>query len=768
MPIDGMVTGIVSLAGPDPRPTYRFQTNPLGGYVEGGYVEGGYVEDSGSRATYTAQVSSSLIDSFDADPLWHGVRIELDGEVIPESELTGPVKWGDSIDTALATAEIKVVGRRWSSFVTDKSWTKVAIEIFHRHGQADLGEGAMREDLVFSGIVMPTSAQSTDGTLAEVTIKAASRAALYDRHELCEEVAPLSGLTRGQISTLMGGAVGFTAFDIPDGAAYVRPIFTAQAKIFEYLQRFGEPEGWHWDVQRIDGEDVLRAYLAEIKTAPQPPDAEWHLDSVETLRVESPPESPSRWIVRGFRTLLVDEAGETIERTRIEVEEEYAPKVAVEKQDSTDGTHDATGFSPGTPTLRITQVIEDEVHRRGQLITEQITREWGWFNPRAGRLRTPNTAEGDGPVTLNERAGYHYTAAYIDEEGAFVTWAQERFVQMGERRVGNVYNGEKNLIESRRHELGWHTRDAGVFRNSGAWVLGTLVSDDDRSYSRRNNAGLLAPEGTIQFEGFGEFEEEVITFEYGSSGAATREHHAIYSFDPIFATIDAGEDYYTRVDGRAQTELSCNRKLSRESDLLNVLSANNELRGIIETAKTYVTRASVAGFYEWGDVKSNELEQRYRVASRKNTIYSRLTRTLYRVLVLETGKPPEAQTLTGQPPPPQFKTSPWTLLEQQPFELILEDPVALARFGFARQVIESDFAQTNEEATALIERRRRRQGAHRLTITRPLSYAQKGDTVLVTDPTQGIGHRCLLVSRECEIDPREGRASATYTLEAYL
>jgi len=135
------------------------------------------------------------------------------------------------------------------------------------------------------------------------------------------------------------------------------------------------------------------------------------------------------------------------------------------------------------------------------------------------------------------------------------------------------------------------------------------------------------------------------------------------------------------------------------------------------------------------------------------------------VEVREPGKTPERRTLLGGRPLPAFLESPWTRLRQEPLEVLVEDPTAAQWFGAEVRVMQSEHVLSTAEGLAVVERSRRRALAPVVEITRPVTFADVGDTVELFDPLSGLFARAMVVSLKETWDMDSAEFTAVYRLE---
>ena len=132
------------------------------------------------------------------------------------------------------------------------------------------------------------------------------------------------------------------------------------------------------------------------------------------------------------------------------------------------------------------------------------------------------------------------------------------------------------------------------------------------------------------------------------------------------------------------------------------------------------------------------------------------------------GTPPVREILSGRVPQPRYKASSWTYLAQQPIELIVDDPVAEAWFGFRRETVQNDSIQSLEEAQLVMRNRRARKLCYRVTVARNESHLRIGSTVFLVHPDRSLAHRGLMVEAATRRSRPQPSQTGTYTFEVAL
>ncbi len=689
-------------------------------------------------ATLTGEVSRAVVESVDGDSIAFAWMIKLAGEWIPAEDLVGPLELEETIDSPVRLATFGLRGSSYSILQSIRAWTRTPVEIWTGSGT----HGSFREVLRLSGYVL--TCDQADGYEPVLRVRCGDQAVLYDRWELCLEVEPGSGLTRDEILASLLADAGIVDVDLAPGRSWDRPLFTNGQTLFTYIQAFGEPEGWSY---RFVPGGPFQSFVPRLKLPPEPPDHVWALDDVLEVEPAPPRDVASRWIVRGTAAVFVDESGLETEVTRTEIQALYAVKYAVQMQNM-DGTLTNLNPAPQAEILRTVQILEDQRSRRGGKDVLQITREWRYFNPAAAKLKTgDNPGDPPGPA-----GGYYYAQAFVDPDGHFVAWTQESLVQVGERRRIPRYDVDGNLAGARTETFRFYRKTEGV-KNTGSAtnnVLAVGIGDDDESYFPFERA-LTA---LLRIEEFGLAQVDEEAFTYGAAGAVVRELQDSYGFVSPRTAI-AGNPWYILASGQGQLELVAGWRKFQSRDVRHLLSQDGHVAGQTEVVSGYAAIKRLTGAYDYGDFKSNAQQQSFQALSTKLVQYNQVSESVYEEVVYsEAGR--VATLIPGRLPLPRYKGSVWTRLVQQPIELVIDDPVLEAWFGFRRQVLQHEFVQTLDEARALLLRQRSRALAFKHAVSRLRTNARAGDTVLLVDPRHGIHHRCLIAAahESWELAPR--------------
>ena len=723
------------------------------GFVAPGFWGPGFAGEGGGPAVLTGTVSRAALEQLDAQSISIGLRVKLDGEWVPAADLAGPVSWRESLDTHRKSASLSLAGADYGVFATLATWTRVPVEIWTLQG--DPAQGDLVAELEFRGQVIPGTRQQ--GELEPVVQLEADDASLYDQVELCHEVPPYSGQTRGAIAAQLAADVGLTVTSIPDGARYDKPVFTDQRPLFEFLREWGEPEGWHWRLAPRDGAPAhrLEAYTAELKRPPQPPDHLWTVaDLLPGLTAEGPRAPASRYVVRGLAAVLVDEAGYHVAQERVRVDGPGGPRAATHHQDAA-GNVTETG-EPNIPQALVTlaEIITTRTTRHGLVVQEEVL-ERGWKNPAAAQYTT-GPGDGAGPV-----GGLYYADAYIDD-GVFVAWPRQRFLDVAKRTATTTYDSSDRVTEERSREYRWERRHRAIRPTSSPTpaIANTAIAQDD-SWAFAGGSAIERFE--LALESFRRPTYDAVTGVLRQTAGESSTWYAVGS-----TVDDVGLGYYVRYDGRGQVDLEAT--FQRTEETLETQYLARDRRGIIGKtvwAKGWLAHEAPAGDRDWGTHRSFRSEEVFGVREQTVTRYvERADRTVLAVEVPANGPP--TTTVLPRLPLPDFQLSAWTRWRQQPVEVVLDDDVLEELFGFRREVVVLDVVQSTEEARRVLRDRRRRATARTVQLRRPESRARPGDTVLVVHPGHDLAHRLLLVERQVTRDLSIPASTATYTLEVPL
>jgi hypothetical protein len=681
-----------------------------------------------------------------------GCRVKLNDAWVPDDDLVGPVEIDRALDNPMATAKFGLMGPAYAPAATSAVWARTPVEIWRYMGRA----AAVAEECIFAGYVLGCAVDEASPCV--LRLDCGDRAAAAEAQELCVELDPLQGLTRGAIVREVLADVGVTEIVCPDGAVYDKGVQAIGERPWPWLAQFVEPEGWRMAYR--PGSTTLEVWRPQLVAADEPAHATWTPSLWERITVTPPDPSPSRWVIRGTSALSVDEIGITTTTTETVISRTYSPARATQQQDSA-GAITSTGLSALPAVERVVTRIVDEVAKRGTRLMHQFTTEWGWKNVAAAKYRTPNS-EPDGPVG----AGYYYVPALIDDQGRYVCWRQEKFVVVGQRFQQPTYDSDGDIVTFETRVLGWYRRLRAVktASSSSLDVALTYVGDDDQSYAE---VSAWSSAWGRAIEGFGLLERSLVGYDYAANeGPVVREVQDSYAYRPIGATTDSTAGDYVRFDGEGQTELTVSWRRWQRRTVDHLLSADYLERGVIETTEEYDHPRKADGEYAWGDHFSSWTEERFVVTDRRNTAYNLLGEDTFEEVVTDSEGTRPPRKIFGKLPLPRFRLSPWTSLVQAPIEQIVLDDVALALWGPSRETLDHPHILDNAEAVAVVNRRRERRLRHHYEVELPIQPVDLGDTVELRAPSVRVTHRCLVWGVRERYDGAD--ASASYTLEAPL
>jgi hypothetical protein len=712
-------------------------------------LQGDVFAAPGAGATFQAAVSRQTIESLTGPSITYGWAVRLAGEWIPAHDLLGPFEIDESIDTIATLFSFTLVGRRWSIEITATTWTSTPVELWVTAGPAGNTKTWRR---AFGYVITCQPSGEMEPT---VKVQCGDPSRLYDRQELCYELPVGAGLTRGEICAEILSSLELES-DIPGGAVYLKPIITDSQKLWGFLGAFGEPEGWSW---RFTDWAAVEAVATGLREHPEPPDDVWTLRDVVSIESAPPADVPSRWIVRSTQISEDDEGGIKITRQRTEAFEFYAVRKAVAQQLGDGSQLPVPGASP--EIFQIVSAVEEESHEQAGLTVAKIIRQWGWYNPRAAKLRTSSAGEPPGPV----EDGYYWAQAWVTEDGSFVAWPREQFIQTGERRELPSYDADGTEVGRRIETYRWHGKAMGT-RSVGSAVpnvVGAGVGDDDRSWF----AFERALTNLLRIEDFGLAQVDELSTEYGEQGAAAREVAETFTWYAPRTAV-SGVPWFVNYSGAGQRDLVAPWQKTTRKLTVNNLTTDGLLAGTFETVNGWVAPRRVDGAFDWGDGKSNLQQEKWGITGLKTTLYNVLDETSYEELT-DDGTGASSRIVMGRAPRPRYRQSTWTTLVQRPIEVLLEDPVAAAWWGPADEVLTLEYTQTLDEALAVARRRRSRRMAHVYTVIRPVCPIRPGATVLLVDPRSGIESRCLVTrcSERWSFAPKP-QILATYILERPL
>lgn len=686
------------------------------------------------RATLVGTVSRAALDSFEARCIRSGYKVKLGGEWIPAADLVGELEISESRDALVSSCSFGLQGPQWAPLATRQTWTRTAVEVWEINGPP--GEEITR--LRWSGYVRSSSPAT--GTAPTVKVDCGDAGMLYDEQQLCFEVEPLAGMTRGAIVAEAAAGVGLTALDVPAGAEYTKPVQAINDAFGSWLRAFIEPELW-WSGFTADG--TLRCWRPVLRAAPEAADEIWDWSAGDIIELEVAPPSPSasRYVLRGFGAVHVDELGFRTETKVIETYKTYSPRIATHIQDDS-GALTPMGSTATSPTYMLYRRIVDTQMTRGALLISQETIEHGWFNPRAANRITDGLS---GTIV--------YRTCYVDEDGEFVRNTREQFVELGRTRVFPSYDVDGTRIAEVTQIWRYQRQPAGVSvtPSTDITVDGVFVFSDGVSDVR-------------WYEDYGLAEEHRLEATFDDAGYESFVTVDSYGYYTPQAALNAA-GFSLRSDGVATAEFSPTWRRFSRSEVEQYVS-DGVLVGKASTRYGYTIGRMRAGIgpYDYGDFSSVWASERFGAIDGQRETYNTVSSDSWEKVTYSPGTEPKRETFSGRVPSPRWKTSVWTILKQEPFELVVDDPTVEAWWGFRRQVIANDYLQSIDEAARLVEELRARSLATTVRVRRHQALVTLGATIELRAPHHGLCHRALLV----ELRTRRNLATAAQLGEYVL
>ena len=597
----------------------------------------GWVEASTSSVVGT--VDRTAIEQVDAETLVLGARVMLDGHDVTR-DLQGEIELSSDLDDPVTQASFSLHGPEYLPHRTTRTWTRTPCEIAFRQGPpGDVGEA-----LRLQGVVDTCNSHHRG-----VRVRAAGQAVLWREAKACHLEEPLQGLTRGQILRRAAEALGIS-LTCPDGAVYDKGLELVDEPFLTWAQEFARPEGW----RLREHEGGLQAWCPRLKTAPQPPDYVWHLRDLLSPPTIDPPETlDSTWVVRGDRTVVVDEDGQETEIQTVEVQAWYTPRQAVQMQQQ-DGTLDDLNLESVPRFTTVSRVIT-ETTRLGSQVLRQVVSEWGWHNPLAGR-RTSSRL----PASAQDEAGYSYIGGvYIDADGRSVSEPVETFRLVGRRETEPRYGADGTRLGQRTRTWRWNGRRRAV-RNAGSVdeeenpvldVENAIVADDSQSYWKAGARGRWQ-----RFELAEDVDQAVA---YGADGHQVGETSEIWGWHSPKATTDPEAATYVLANGdgmRDSTDTWSRIETQQKTQSVRDGAVDSET----QVREGYIDLRADHGPWSWGTGASPVPVQPWGVAEVRQTTYTRLSEHHYQKSTWSTDAPKAPRPFRANPPSPCGKSPPGT------------------------------------------------------------------------------------------------------------
>jgi len=673
-----------------------------------------------SAPSFSGTVEPGLVGAMRSDPLYHWARVKLAGAWLPEEDLAGPVRIVDSIDEIAKTWDVPLRGDRYSVPRTETTWTLTPIEVHLWAGGGDTIDRDVPTEVLI-GTVLTCDQADDHGPV--VTLRCGDAAAAAEAREVCYELEPGAGWTRGEIVADIAGALGL-ASAVPDGEVYDKAVQIDKQRGLDWLLPFVEPEGW--SLRIADDGATLEAYEPRLAEAPLGVDDSWTPEDWESISIAPPRAVASRWTIRGSAATFSDELGNEMKVVDLIIRGPYAPRVAAEHQDSS-GTITPTGLSAGDPVEREVSRMRIVTVTRGALLIAQNVTESRWRNLPHALLQN---VDGAGPA-----GGYDYLDTYLDEDGNGIMWTAEKYGEVSHHNLLNNYDAADNRFQTVDNVQVYHAHLAAVRDDADpgpAAGYNAYIYSDGESYDAPTHTYAIRDTHVINY---------LLNAE---TGAEEESQQNTYTSTPTppgpYGT------YYVTAGGTEMNEIISNTKrLTERKTTRKILSSGHE----VGTVDIYDGLLPGGGFgYLRSEPSFNEIhsEQQY-------------TRVSY-----TTGRRAE-ELRPGAVPIARHEQSPWTRLVSEPLEVVLEDASLEAMFGYRSTVISHEHVQTLAEAIGVLLRKLSRELSHTVSVARTECAVRPGDTVYLRDPRSYLLHRSLVVARQRSRDMIAGRAAATYTLE---
>ncbi len=703
--------------------------------------------DAAGAGVYTllGTVSTDRYLSYENTTVYHHVRIKIAGSWVPNADMVGNLKVSESIDTHTKTMAFTLRGRAWSAWVTERTWTRAAVEIHIFHGD---DPNNLYEETI-TGYVL-TCSQSDEHENA-TSITCGDDAAIAERNTICYELAPFAGLTVGQIFVQVMLLAGFAEAEAPTGPVYTKPVQFVSRRPFEVMAKFIEPQGW---VIRMEGSKPVAYEFDPSTLIDDTPSDTWLPNQWETMKSTPPNDVASRWVVRGTSAVEVNEVGIETTVTNTEIVAAYNPVGATGQQD---GSGVITPYvPPDTTNTQVVSRIKNTTQTRAGKTIATITEEWGWYNPRAAWKKT---------------TGGSY--AFVDKawqiaDGDWVYYRREKFLLISRVTVALEYSSTGELTTKTETTESFHRGANAAVRTVGSgssnptlgisWIYG-----DNTSYNQ-------------QFETFGLSRQVISTYNYGSLGANDKLTEDLYEFySPRARSGDdppADVGLYILESGEGQVDRWSSFQLVETKESVNILNPDQVIVGTVTKAFGYRSdpqwfNGNEDTFDYGGGLMSPQESERWRFLDSTSSAYTTINADQVEVLTVdEDGR--DTATVLGGPPVPRFVGSAWTELSQDEIEVVFEDATLEAWWGFRREVINHEFIQTVEEAERVYLIRKARALANKITVNRHPGMMQLADVVRLRNPGSGIYRKAWVVGRDRTWELATGRATTTYKLEAPL
>ncbi|MEM6796104.1 MAG: hypothetical protein AAF725_19175, partial [Acidobacteriota bacterium] len=234
------------------------------------------------------------------------------------------------------------------------------------------------------------------------------------------------------------------------------------------------------------------------------------------------------------------------------------------------------------------------------------------------------------------------------------------------------------------------------------------------------------------------------------------------------ASVDPNSAFWVNADGTGMFTSTETWQEVEDTRRRQTLDADQRLTAEQTVVLGRTPVPSLLGTYDFGDYRSAQQVEPWGVKEVRSKAYVVLSNDQYQVVEADGSPAGPPETRTGRPPVPLWRRSPWTTLMQHPVELLLDDELLADWFGRRTRVLNSQYVQSIEEARRVLEQALLEELSFELTVRRPETFAQPGDTVLLLDRRQRFYRRALIWSRRRSRSLDPPRADAEYRLLAPL
>lgn len=644
------------------------------------------------------------------------LNLRVGGRPVLMSELSGPVEIHRSLDGG-TTADFALFGRPLSWPWSEASWTQAPF-FLQRFSGPDVN--SLSPLPAISGIVtsgQPAGLQAMDVAVGDDQARAAS---------LCVNLPP-KPRTRASILREIFEPLGYSLSMPDDGGNFGGGVLLQDADPWSFLAAFIEPRGLFFELQ---GSTIV---CRELTAVTRPEDAvtmhRWGASDLdfERPRIDLPAGAPSLWVLRS--RVVRHRTGVTVTTTRQESWDDAFVVPHASHQQLSNG--DQVAISPQVPAGRaLTEVIEvrEETGPDNRLIRRTVT-TWGWHNPRRALLRTS-----PGATVISERPGYVYLETYL-QEGKGVQWPKARFLKTSVEVETPTWDAEGYRIKRTVDRRGYHLKPRAVAphgQGSPAYA-DAYVFDDGKSYSTAHEVDGLRQRIT-----------DAYTYDRVGGGLVridqTAEGWHLRRVRPANGSPVAG--WYEGSDETGYLEVHASFQTIGARVTEHALE-HGQIVGTAEDVSSWAEPPiSASGAFQWPHGPSDlAFEVWQTVGERELRI-----RHPGGVEVRELTDKGERARMVSQEVLTLFQQSEWATAVADPLEVLLEDPTAAARWGHSVQVVDTPWAETEDEAHTVLKIRRWRATAPQASFTMRLTTAALGDMAEVYEPEWGGWARAVLVA----------------------